>query len=138
MSNQYAIPNPFDKTGNSMTGFPVPSAKPAIATMTSDNATASAAITLNDNTTVVEVAVEGGRGAGIKWFGASAGNPSVVTTAAGANFDHFIPSGQVRRFVVPPSVMGTPSIVGMNKQNGLYPTVAFQTKGISSVMVTEY
>lgn len=111
--------------------------KPALVTRTSENATASSVVTLSDNTTMIELAAVGGT-AVLKWIQTSDTTASVISEAGTANYDHVIPSGQVRRFVVPQESIGTSSIVGANKQNGLYNRVAYKTVGVASVMTTEY
>jgi hypothetical protein len=64
---------------------------------------------------------------------------SVVASGAGANYDHFIPTGTVRRFVVPRETAGlTAGNVG--SINGLYNRVAYINAGptAASVLYMEY
>lgn len=128
-----------DKNGNELQEFAVP--YPAIQVNNSENNTLSSLITLNDNTTSLEIHAVGGA-AVIKWITASTiaglGNTSVVSAAATANFDGMIPSNYFRRFVPPQATIGVNSIVGLNKQAGLYPAVAVKSVGIASVTTLQF
>lgn len=125
---------PIDKASTPMQEF---AGYVALVTTSSENATVSSVITLNDNTTTLEVAAVGGAAA-LKWITAGNTNPSIITAAGTANFDHVIPSGAMRRFVVPIETVGTSSIVGLNKQAGLYNRVAYKSVGVASIMTTQY
>lgn len=113
----------------------------AIVTRNRDLATASSVITLNDNTTVVEISAGGGT-AFIRWVpttetAAVAPAGSVISDGTSANFDNAIGKDTVRRFVIPIEAMvRQASIVGLNKQYGLYNRVAII--GNASVASTEY
>lgn len=116
----------------------------AINITSSENATTSSVITLSDNTTSIEIAAQGA-GAVMRWvFATDASGPatSVISAAGTANFDHFIGSGTVRRFVIPIEVQnnaqGYSSMVGQRVANGLFARVAYKTFGVGSVLVTEY
>lgn len=128
----YASPLPSDRNRTPMQEYPAPIV--AKATTVSENAAASAVITLTANTTALEVGTQGGPGF-IKWI-ASTGSTSVISAAGTANFDHFIPTGTYRRFVVPIEKFVQSSIAGLNVQNGLYAKVAYI--GTASILATEY
>lgn len=129
-----------DRTDAPMQEYALPF--PALATTNRENAAASSVTSLNANCTAVEVAAVGGNAA-IRWSMATA-TTSVITIAGTANFDNYIPSGTLRRFVVPrqaqaiPNYSGinSPSVVGLNLQEGLYTGIA--TIGAASVLVTQY
>lgn len=131
----YAKGIPIGNNGAAMTNLPAPFK--ALATYSSENATASSVITMNDNTTAIELGANGSA-AVMRWVASTDTTASVVSAASGANFDHFIPSGTYRRFVVPVESMPQTSIVGANKQNGLYNRYAYKTIGAASVLATEY
>lgn len=144
MTANYAPAQPQDSKNQVMVGYPPPKKAKA-----SYGATivASSVITLTDNTTEVEIEAVGGNGVAIRWVPVTetaAVSPfaSVIASGGTANFDHIIPSGQVRRFVVPVETIGTTSIVGVNKQLGLYNRIAWiQSAGLtssSSVFSTEF
>lgn len=132
---RYATPVPNDSAGNDIQGAAIP--QPAIVTITSENATASSVITLNDNTTDLEIAAVAVTGF-VKWIGRSDTTASVIAAAGTANYDVVIPANTVRRLVVPRETMGTSSIVGANIANGLYNRVAYKTAGIGSILTTQY
>lgn len=133
MSLLYAARLPIDASGQPMQEYPAPFV--ALEEDVSENNTASSVITLTDSTTVIEVAAVGAPAA-FKWIATGNTNPSVITVAATADFDHLIPSGVVRRFVVPIERQGITSVVGANKRNGLYNRVAII--GAASVFTTQY
>lgn len=140
MSQNVYAELPRDRGNNPLQEFPTP--RKALALNASDNNTASSIITLNDNTTILEVSAVGG-GAALRWIPATetAAAPagSVITLADGtANFDNTIAPNTVRRFAVPIENRGTPSIQGLNKQAGLYNRVAVKSYGIASVLTTQY
>ncbi len=134
---RYANAIPNDVTGNPIQGAGM--LIPAIVSTVSENATASSVITLNDNTTDLEVAAIGSTGY-LKWITRSDTTASVISSVGGqANFDVVIPSGTVRRLVIPRETIGSgASVVGANIQNGLYNRAAYKTGGIGSVLVTQY
>lgn len=133
--NNYAQPLPVDQKGTPMQEYPAN--KPAYEEWASENAVASSVITLTDSTTTIEISTNGGPAA-IKWIASTDTTASVVTAAATADFDHVVPQNTYRRFVVPIERYGITSLVGANKQNGLYNRVAFKAFGISSVLMTEH
>lgn len=114
----------------------------ALVTTVSENATVSSVVTLNDNCTDLEVAAVGAP-VFYRWVPRSetagvAPAASVIIAAGTANFDAVIPSGAVRRLVVPIETIGTSSIVGANIANGLYNRIAYRTFGAASVLATQY
>lgn len=132
---KYANNIPNDTVGNPIQGAAM--LIPAIVTTLSENATASSVITVNDNTTDLEVAAVGATGF-IKWIAKADTTASVVSSVGGANWDVVIPSGTVRRLVIPRETNGTSSIVGANISNGLYNRVAWKTGGPGSILATQY
>lgn len=109
----------------------------AIQSRTSENAVVSSVINLTDRTTAIEVTAVGAT-AGIKWIATTNTSASVLTTAAGANYDHIIPTNTMRRFVVPQERQGISSIAGANIMNGLYQRVAIVTNIAASVLTSEF
>ncbi len=130
---------PHDQDGTELQEFAVP--YPALASNNSENNTASSVITFNDNTTSLEIHAVGGAAA-IRWITASTisglGNTSVVSAASGFNADGMIPANYFRRFAIPQATGGVNSIVGLNKQAGLYNAVAVKTVGIASVATLQF
>lgn len=142
MSNNYAREVPYDKGGTALPQYPA--AYKANARYSANNATVSSVLTLNDNTTVVEVSAVGASVA-IRWVPSTetaAVSPfaSVITTAgATANFDHIVPANMFRRFVCPIETQGTASIVGIGVQAGTYRRIAIMSAaGVSSIMTAEF
>lgn len=129
MSTPYGPSLPRDGSGNVVQ---LPWAKPAIAT-NSITPTISSVLTFNANATRIEISAIS-QPAAFKW-----GSASVIATGATANLDHLVQPGSTRQFVIPVSVMGVSSIVGLNTQAGLYNSMAIidQTSG-STVIVTQY
>lgn len=124
-------------------------APPAVAALgastrnTAATAAVSSIVVLNENTTAIEVGASGGPGF-IKWLSQSvvdssvAGTSVIVAAGGTANFDHMIPTDNVRRFVIPIATIPSSqtSVMGANRANGLYPNVAIV--GVSSVLLTQY
>jgi len=135
MSQNYAPKLPRERTGEALQEYPP--AKIALASYGRENASVSSVISLNANTAALEVAAVGGA-AVLKWITTANTNPSVISAAGTANFDHVIPTGQYRKFVVPVESIGVSSISGIGVQNGLYQRVAVMSVGVSSVLTTEY
>lgn len=143
MALQYAPGLPVSRSGSDMQefAFPVVSKKQ----YTNENATASSVISVSHDTTALEVAAVGGAVA-VRWVPrteTAAVSPfaSVITIAgATANYDYIVPSGTVRRFVLPIETAGAAqgSVVGANRQHGLYQRVAVKTMGIASVLLAEF
>ncbi len=142
MSN-YAKKLPIDVAGNVMQRFPAP----AIANeqYNTTNAVASSVISLHPMTSSLEVSTFGGQGVVIRWIPKTETDlvtpfASVISSGLGANFDHHIPAGMYRQFVVPKETIGlsTPGQVG--SVNGLYQRVAVINAGItaSSVLLAEF
>ena len=111
-----------------------------------DNAVASSVISLNPNTTALEVGTFGGQGVVIRWVPTTetaAVSPfaSVISSGLGANFDHFVPPSTYRRFVIPKETGGNSQ--NPNSQagsvHGLYQRVAIINAGAtaSSVLTAE-
>lgn len=126
MANNYAPQLPRDKADNSLQEYPAP-----IIAIQAQNGVpaASSIVTLSDRTTMIEVA--------------AVGNPLLMkwgaATVTATSFDHIIAANSVRRFVVPQSVAGVPSIAGANVMNGLYNKVGFiVATGSASVFTAEY
>lgn len=124
----YANPTPRDKGGSEMQEWPAPIRASVVSV--SDNAVASSVISLQPNTTQIEVSAVGG-GAVIRWVPltetAAAAGPkaSVVASGLGANFDHHIPAGQLRQFVVPRETQGIGTgTLQVGSTYGLYQRVA--------------
>lgn len=132
---RYATPIPNDTVGNDIQGAAIP--QPAITANVYENASASSVITVNDNTTDLEVSAVGSTGF-VKWIGRGDTTASVINAAGTANYDVIIPAGTVRRLVIPRETLGTSSIVGANIQNGLYNRVAYKTSGVGSILANQY
>lgn len=110
-----------------------------------ENAVASSCISLNPNTTELEVGAFGGQGVVIRWVPLTetatvAPRASVVASGLGADFDHWIPSGQLRRFIVPKETMGQVAGGQIGSVNGLYQRIAWINAGATatSILATEY
>lgn len=117
--------------------FEAPLPLKAIVTTASDNAVASSVITLNDNTTNLEISAVGSP-AFVRWVARTDTAGSVISAAGTANFDNVVPAGTVRKFLVPIETIGTSSIVGANIANGLYNRVAYKTAAAGSILTTQY
>ncbi len=108
------------------------------------NAVASSVVSLNPNTTRLEISAVGGQGIAIKWIPTTdSTSASVVSSGLSqANFDNFIPAGTMRHFVVPKETGGTP--INLNAQIGsiwgLYQRIAWINAGVtaSSIVANEY
>lgn len=135
MSLPYSKPVASDRNTTPLATLPVPYV--AIKTDNSENNAVSSLISLDSNCTTIEVGAAGS-GAVIKWIATTNTNPSVISAAATANFDNFIPANQVRRFVVPVEAQGVSSVVGLQAQAGLYARVAVKSVGAASVLTTQY
>ena len=119
-------------------------AKLALVQTNKENASASSILLLGHDTTELEVAAVGQHVAA-KWLtqatvDSSVAGTSVLTAVATGNWDHMIQIDTVRRFVVPiASVPQTQSVMGINREKGLYPAIAFKTfAGNGSVLTAEY
>lgn len=137
MANNYAKVHPQDQGGTVLQNYPAPFVSKQ--DTYSDNAGTSAVKSFTHDTTVIEVGAHGGAVA-IKWIATSDTTASVVTTPAGANFDHVIPSNWTQRFVVPVETMMTnpQSVQGANRANGLYQRIAYKSFGVASITLSEF
>lgn len=138
MSKSYAKSYGYGQDNYPKVGFPSP-VKAQARYYTENSAGTSSVITLTDNTTQIEIGAAGASGVIMRWVPVTetagvAPNASVTATT----FDHFVPAGEVREFVVPKETQGVTSLVGVNVENGLYKRVAFMNTGIGSVFATEY
>src|SRR3990167_9231105 len=125
----YAKPVPVDKNNVPLQEFPTPYL--SITRVNTDNAVISSAISLDPNTTVIEVGAFGGQGAVIRWIpttenaSIAGAKGSVVSSGAGANFDHYVPPSAYRRFVVPKETQGIGTgTLQIGSTFGLYQRVA--------------
>lgn len=138
----YAKQLPVDKGGTGMTAFPAPVLSNV--RYNTENGVASSVISLHPNTAQIEVGAFGGQGAKIRWVPLTETDTvspyaSVISSGLGANYDHWIPNGTYRQFVVPKERGGAPS-GQVGSINGLYQRVAVINAGAtaSSILVTEY
>jgi len=118
-----------------MQEFPAPVL--ALQRFSDENAAVSSVISLTDRTVQIEVAAVGSTGF-LKWIPTTDTQASVVVGAVNPNYDHVIPAGTLRRFVVPQETQGVSSISGANVMNGLYRRVAYMSGGIGSILASEY
>ena len=131
----YAKTIPVDRNRTPIQAAPAPFK--ALVQFYRDSSATSSIQTLTDNTTQIEVSASGSP-AILRWI------PSTETAAAPAgsvlttNFDHVIPKDGYRTFVVPREGASSSSVVGINRQLGLYQRVAVATIGGGSVLTTEY
>lgn len=130
--------------GERTTIVEAPSPVLAKARYTVENGVASSVISLNPNTTSLEIGAFGGQGVVIKWIPVTdVTQASVISSGlALANFDHWIPEGTYRQFVVPKETQGTPLNAGaqLGSIAGLYQRVAWVNKGAtaSSIIASEF
>ncbi len=144
MANNYAKPLPFDKNQMPMQSFPAPF--PAQARYNVVNGVASSVISLSPNTTEIEVSTVNGQGAVLRWVPlteTASVSPygSVISSGAGANFDHYVPAGWFRQFVVPKETQGLgTATMQVGSTFGLYQRVAIINAGLtaSSILVSEF
>ena len=134
---------PRDVGGEPLQEFPAP--YESLATYQVENAAISSAISFNPNTTSLEVGTFGGQGAVIRWVSVGetasvAPRASVVASGAGANFDHWIPTGTYRKFAVPKETIGQMAGGQIGSVNGLFQRVAVINGGATaaSVLLTEF
>lgn len=133
--------NPYRRFGVDVQGVPFHSGSspmgPARKQYLSENGTLSSTITVNDNTTVLELSAVGSP-IGLKWIGRGDTIGSVITaTGATANFDAVVQANATRVFPIPEETVGTSSIVGANIANGLYNRYAIKNFGVGSVISVE-
>ncbi len=138
----YAKSLPRDTGGAAMQEYPAPYLSQE--QYNSPNAVASSVISLTKDTSSIEVGAFGGQGIVIRWVpttDTAAGTPyaSVISSGLGANYDHYIPPSQYRRFVVPKETGGAPA-GNVGSVNGLYQRVAVINAGLtaSSVLLSEF
>lgn len=151
MIQNYSPGTPVDKFGIPKVGYPP--AKVALASTNRENYVTSSILLLTHDTTEIEVApvssVGAALGSGVagKWLSqatvdSSVAGTSVITAAGSGNFDFVVEAGTIRRFVVPIARFNANqgSIQGVNRENGLYPAVAFKslTAGNGSVLTMEF
>lgn len=133
----YPVGVPIGNNGQPLQG--VPAAIPAKARKGSENNAASSVITLSQDTTAVEIAAVS-TSAIMRWVTTGDTQASVIGAEGTSNYDHVIPVGTVRRFVVPieaPTTTGS-SMVGINRLYGLYRRVAVKSTGVGSILTSEF
>ena len=136
MAINYQRPLPHDSgTSEVLQEFPAPFL--AVREIVSENAATSSVITLDDRTTSIEVAAVGSTGF-IKWIATTDTQASIISAAGTADYDHVIPAGTLRRFVVPQERAGITSIAGANIANGCYQRIAWKTGGVGSILSSEF
>lgn len=135
----YAKSLPHGKDGTEFQNIPPPLT--AIARSAAENSSASSVLTVSSMTTAIEIAAVGAPAA-MRWVATSDTQASVVSAVASPNFDYIIPTGTVRRFVIPqervPSNNPLGSVQGINLELGLYQRFAIKSIGIASVLTSEY
>lgn len=139
--SSYARSQAIDESMNPIQGAPSPNV--AIKAWNVQNAVASSVISLQPNTTRLEVSTSGGQGVVIKWIPITdTTQASVISSGIGlSNFDNFIPAGTMRQFVIPRETAGTPINPNVQKGSifGLYQRVAWMNAGAtaSSIVANE-
>lgn len=142
MSN-YAKKLARDVTGEAMQEYPAPF-KTVASVYFRDNLPPSSVVSLSQDTTLLEVGSFGGQGTVIRWvpIGETPGNfyTSVISSGLGANYDHWVPAGTYRKFMVPKETQGQIGAMQIGSVNGLYQRIAISNAGLtaSSVLVTQY
>lgn len=126
-----------DKNGNPMQEYPSP--KLALTRYASENSSVSSVISVTHDTTALEIAAVGGA-AVMRWVTTADTQASIISIAGStSNFDHVIPTGTMRKFVIPiASNPQTGSVQGINREIGLYQRVAIKSIGIASVLLAEF
>lgn len=136
MARDYAAGMPVGNNGAPVSQN-TPAPFKAVKQYFSANGTASSVITFTQDTTAIEIAT-GGTAVVMRWVNVADTQASVTT----ANFDHAIPAGNQRRFVIPIEAQyqtnPNASAVGANTEYGLFKRVAYQNVGVGSVFVSEY
>lgn len=143
---------PRDAGGAAMQEYPAP-LRAVTSVYHRENLAPSSVITLNQNTSAIEIGVFGGQGAVIRWVASTeVSGPSsiyafsVISSGLGANWDHFVPAGvgvaNFRRFVVPKETQGAGPVggLGIGSIHGLYQQIAISNAGptATSVLLTQY
>lgn len=148
MTYLYINPLPRDKAQNVLQEFAAP-VRAVTSVMMRENAVASSVMLLDPNATSVEVNAVGGQGIAIRWVTlgetpAVSPRASVIASGLGANFDHLVPAGMVRRFAIPKETGGAGPRGDVNNQigstYGLYSRLAQINVGTvaSSVLIVQY
>lgn len=138
---------PSDRSSTPLQEFPAP--VKALNVFLTENGVASSVANLHPNTTSLEVSTFAGQGAVLRWVpltetAAVAPRGSVVASGLGANFDHHIPAGTIRRFAIPQETggVGMGGLAGaqIGSVYGLYQRVAIINAGAtaSSIIVAQY
>lgn len=134
---------PVSRQAGSMDMWPAP--VKAQEQYQTENGVASSVISLQPQTTQIEVGTFGGQGATVRWIPrteTAAVSPfaSVISSGVAANWDHWVPPGVNRYFVVPQEVQGTQYPGQAGSVFGLYGRVAVINGGAtaSSILVAEY
>lgn len=138
----YARQIPRDNGGADLIGYPAPIK--AVVRWNVENQVASSVISLNSDSSYIEISTTAGSGAVIRWVpttetAAVAPRASVVASGLGANFDHHIQPASTRRFVIPKETQGAHS-GGVGSVNGLYQRLAWINAGLNptSILATEF
>ena len=135
----YAPNLPRDKGNEPKQNYPSP--KVALSSTNKENAAVSSILLVGHDTTEIEVTAIG-QAVAVKWnpVGNVTATSSVITVVGSENWDHAIPSGEVRRFVVPIDTNPqTGSIQGVNRELGLFQEVAYKTfAGDGSVLTAQF
>lgn len=140
MAKDYSQRLPVDRDGNHMPESPPPVL--SLAEVVRGNGAASSTFGLTQNTTVVQVTTAGSPAA-VKWGTSVIG---VSIAEATPDYDVIVPANSQLLLVVPRFQAGIanwnanqgPSILGMNRSEGLYTHMALTTGVIASVFVAEY
>lgn len=135
MSTNQTRELPRDKNGNIIQE--APPSYTALQRFSEENASVSSVITLNPNTTHVELAAINSAVVA-KWISLTDTTASVISAEGTANYDVIVPSGMVRHLIPPIETIGTSSIAGLNIQGGLYRRLAYKSVGVGSVLTAEY
>lgn len=132
-----------DVNGNEIQGHPAPYV--SLASYERDNSIVSSIISLTPNSTIVEIGAYGGTGLAIRWVpltetASVAPRGSVIASGLTANFDHTIPSGTIRRFIIPKETQGQLAGGQIGSVNGLYQRLAFinASSSGSSILASEF
>jgi hypothetical protein len=101
----------------------------------------SSVISFSHDTTSIEITT-GGVPAVARWIPRANTEGSVIGIAGTtANYDIAIPANSTRQFAIPIEVQGNnmlASVVGLNREAGLYQRIATKAQAIGSVLTVEY
>lgn len=138
MAISYAQAIARDEAGVPLQEFPAP----VKATKTTVAVTAiSSVFTFDNSSTSIEITAPNSP---VAWRWLPVGSPlgSVVSSyATAANFDHIIPSGQLRRFVIPRETQGIAGPALANSVHGLYQfgaAIPLNGTAAASILVSEF